>query len=97
MTKSKPAAERDNPGSEPGSDVTPPVLPPDNNGDGQPGGSDALEPYAVLLEPHAGIDAGKIVYGPAAAVAALVDASAARMATPDDLAIAGVHVHALPA
>lgn len=77
--------------------AAPRATPPDNNGDGQPGGSDALPPYAVLLAPHAGVRAGAVVHGPRAAITALVDASAARMATAADIAIAGVHVHALPA
>lgn len=72
------------------------AAPLDRDGDGRPGGSDALHPYAVLLAPHGGISAGAVVHGPRPAIAALVDASAARMATLTDLDIAGVHVHALP-
>lgn len=77
--------------------ASPPVTPPDNDGDGHPGGRDPLHPYAVLLEPLGALASGKIVYGPAEAIEALVDASGARMATPQDLSLAGVHVHPLPA
>lgn len=83
---------------EPGSDAAPdpdPAGPPDLNGDGDPGGSDALEPFAVLLAPHGRHRGGSVVYGPRETITALIDASAARMATPTDIAIAGVHVRAL--
>lgn len=81
------------PGSEP---PAPRAGPPDRDADGRPGGSDPLHPCAVLLAPHAGLAGGLIVCGPRAAIAALVDASAARMATPTDLAIAGGIAHPLP-
>lgn len=79
--------------SEPGSDTP---TPPDNNGDGHPGGSDALEPYAVLRAPVRGVPAGHVVYGPREDIAQLVGTGEARLADEADLAIAGVHVRALP-
>ena len=78
--------------SEPSSGPTP----PDNNGDGQPGGSDALQPYAVLRATVRGVPAGHVVYGPREEIDQLVETGEARLADEADLAIAGVHVRALP-
>ncbi|MDP1738913.1 MAG: hypothetical protein Q8L23_15910 [Caulobacter sp.] len=88
-----PAAAEGPPPSEPGSAV---ITPPDRDGDGAPGGSDALQPYAVLLTEVAGLPRGVVVYGPAPAIAALIDDGQARAALEPDIALAGVHVHALP-